>query len=238
MNAEKEPLKHAFEQFAKEITECRKCPRLVAWRESVAAKPPRRFQGQSYWAKPVTGFGDIEAKLLIIGLAPAAHGGNRTGRIFTGDRSGDWLFRALYKAGFASQPQSISRNDGMRLRDCYVSAVARCAPPENKLSPEEIANCKPFLVREVELLWPHLRCVVVLGRVAFDWWLRHLKEKGIITSRGAYAFAHGAEFSISRAPRLLCSFHPSQQNTLTGRLTEPMFDLIWTRAREIVDAQN
>ncbi|MGB9691538.1 MAG: uracil-DNA glycosylase, partial [Candidatus Sumerlaeaceae bacterium] len=222
--------------LTQEIISCRQCERLVAWREAVATKPPRRFRGQGYWARPVPGFGDPCARLLVIGLAPAAHGGNRTGRIFTGDRSGEWLFRALYRAGFANQPASVSRDDGLILRDCYVSAVARCAPPQNKLTPGEIANCSPFLEREVSILWPRLRCVVVLGRVAFAWWLQHLRRRGFHLRINDYTFAHSAEFHMARAPRVLCSFHPSQQNTSTKRLTEPMFDAVWQRAREILDA--
>lgn len=229
------PEPHTLTATAQEIVACRKCLRLVAWREAVAANPPRRYRGQKYWAKPVPGFGDPRARLLIIGLAPAAHGGNRTGRIFTGDRSGDWLFRALHRAGFANQPTSTGREDGLVVRDCYITAVARCAPPQNKLLPSEINNCTPFLEREVHDLWPHLRCVVVLGRVAFAWWLRHLRGRGLAIRTTDYPFAHGAEFSFAGAPTLICSFHPSQQNTSTKRLTEPMFDSIWRRAREILD---
>ncbi len=233
-----ERLEHAFARLAAEIETCRRCPRLVAWREHAAAHPPRRFRGQNYWARPVSGFGDPHARLLVIGLAPAAHGGNRTGRIFTGDRSGDWLFRALHRAGFANQPLSQDRDDGLQLTDCFVTAVARCAPPQNKLRPEEITACRDYLRREAQLLWPRLRCVVVLGRVAFDWWVRYLQERGFPIVKSSWQFAHGREFVLEGAPRLLCSFHPSQQNTSTRRLTEPMFDAVWGRAREIVDADN
>jgi uracil-DNA glycosylase family 4 len=220
--------------LAEEIAACRRCPRLVRWREAAAANPPRRFRGQEYWQRPVPGFGDPHARLLVIGLAPAAHGGNRTGRIFTGDRSGDWLFRALHRAGFANQALSRSRDDGLQLRDCYVSAVARCAPPQNRLLPQEIANCRPYLEKEVELLWPRLRCVVVLGRVAFDWWKRWLAERFGLQEARRWQFAHGAEHRAEGVPVLICSFHPSQQNTSTKRLTEPMFDAIWQRAREVL----
>jgi len=229
------PVEAALAALRREIETCRRCERLVEWRECAAAAPPRRFRGQPYWARPVPGFGDPHARLLVIGLAPAAHGGNRTGRMFTGDRSGDWLFRALHRAGFASQPVSRAQDDGLVLRDCYVSAVARCAPPQNRLRPAEIAACRPFLQREVELLWPRLACVVVLGRVAFDWWVRWLRERGLLARAGRWQFAHGREFRLDGAPALLCSFHPSQQNTSTRRLTEPMFDAVWQRARELVD---
>jgi uracil-DNA glycosylase family 4 len=229
------PVDAALAALRRKIEACRRCERLVEWRERAAASPPRRFRGQPYWARPVAGFGDPRARLLVIGLAPAAHGGNRTGRMFTGDRSGDWLFRALHRAGFASQPVSRARDDGLALRDCYVSAVARCAPPQNKLLPAEIAACRPFLEREVELLWPRLACVVVLGRVAFDWWVHWLRARGLLARAGRWQFAHGREFRLEGAPTLLCSFHPSQQNTSTRRLTEPMFDAVWQRARELVD---
>lgn len=225
----------AWAELRQAIETCRCCPRLVTWRESAAARPPRRYRGEVYWARPVPGFGDPEARLLVIGLAPAAHGGNRTGRIFTGDRSGDWLFRALHRAGFANQARSVGRDDGLVLRDCYVTAVARCAPPQNQLRPDEIAACRPFLEREVELLWPRLRCVVVLGRVAFAWWLRYLRTRDYLARTTELQFRHGAHFAINGAPALVCSFHPSQQNTSTKRLTEAMFDEVWQRAKELID---
>lgn len=175
------------------------------------------------------------ARMLVIGLAPAAHGGNRSGRIFTGDRSGDWLFRALHKAGFANQAQSVSADDGLVLRDCFIAATARCAPPENKPLPEELENCREYLDAEVALLWPRLKVVVVLGGIAFGWWMGYLKTHGIILPRPAPKFSHLAEFSFSDAPTLLCSFHPSQQNTQTGRLTEPMLDAVWSRAQVLIN---
>ncbi|MCX7625519.1 MAG: uracil-DNA glycosylase [Candidatus Sumerlaeaceae bacterium] len=224
----------ALRAIAQEISNCHRCMRLVAWRQAVATRPPRRFQGEEYWQRGVPGFGDPAARLLVIGLAPAAHGGNRTGRIFTGDRSGEWLFRALHRSGFASHPHSRSRTDAMQLRDCYITAVARCAPPQNRLLPEEIENCRPYLEREIELLWPNLRCVVVLGHVAFNWWKRFARAFVRADDLRSWKFAHGAEFHPMRAPVLLCSFHPSQQNTSTKRLTEAMFDAVWTRAKEIV----
>lgn len=227
----------ALSAVAEKISQCCRCPRLVAWRQAAAAHPPRRFQGQDYWQRGVPGFGDPLARLLVIGLAPAAHGGNRTGRIFTGDRSGDWLFRALHRAGFANQPHSRSRNDGLQLRDCYVTAVARCAPPQNRLLPDEIENCRPYLEREIELLWPRLRCVVVLGHVAFGWWTRYIRTIAPSCEVRAWKFAHGAEFRAAGIPTLLCSFHPSQQNTSTKRLTETMFDVVWNRAKEIIHGE-
>ncbi|AXA34861.1 MAG: uracil-DNA glycosylase [Candidatus Hydrogenedentota bacterium] len=242
-----------LQRMQEEIVRCRKCPRLVAWREQQALNPPRRYRGEDYWAKPVPGFGDPQARLLVIGLAPAAHGGNRTGRIFTGDRSGEWLFRALHKFGFASQPQSVHRNDGLTLKDCYVTAVARCAPPQNKLLREEIENCRPYLEREVAALWEHLRVVVVLGQVAFEWWLAHLRRRFPSLHLDSVAhtvapianrpksmlprFAHGATYRFAGSPLLICSYHPSQQNTLTRRLTEPMFDSIWKSVRDELDEQ-
>lgn len=215
-----------------QIITCRLCPRLVEWRETVAHEKVRRFADQEYWGKPVPSFGDPKARLLVIGLAPAAHGGNRTGRIFTGDRSGDWLFRALHKASFANQPASVNREDGLRLRNCYVTAAVRCAPPQNKPLPAEIANCRSYLLRELELL-TRIRVIVALGRLAFD---------AAIASVGLAAgyekrpqFGHAAECELFRGLTLIASFHPSQQNTFTGRLTEPMFDRVFERARELVE---
>lgn len=208
------------------------CPRLIEWREKVAKEKVRRFADQEYWGKPVPSFGDRRARLLVIGLAPAAHGGNRTGRIFTGDRSGDWLFRALHKTGFANQPQSIDRNDGLKLRDCYVTAAVRCAPPGNKPAPDETTNCRPYLLREVELL-TRLRVIVALGRFAFD---AAIASVGLNEDQGKRTqFKHGAECLLKRNIRLIASFHPSQQNTFTGKLTEPMFDRIFNRARNIIE---
>jgi uracil-DNA glycosylase family 4 len=215
-----------------EIIACRLCPRLVDWREQVAREKVRRFADQEYWGKPVPGFGDPQARLLVIGLAPAAHGGNRTGRVFTGDRSGDWLFRALHKASFASQPASIHRNDGLRLRDCYVSAAVRCAPPENKPLPAEIANCRPYLLRELELL-TRIRVIVSLGRLAFDAAIASAGLEDNASPRPR--FTHEVEARLCGGIRLIASFHPSQQNTFTGKLTEPMFDRIFNRARAIVE---
>lgn len=221
-----------LDSLQERITACCFCPRLVAWREQVAKEKVRRFAGDQYWGKPVPSFGDPRARVLIIGLAPAAHGGNRTGRIFTGDRSGDWLFRALHKAGFANQPASVARGDGLKLADCYVTAAVRCAPPQNKPLPSEIANCRPYLLRELELL-KRVQVIVALGRLAFD---AAIASVGMEDHRARRPqFAHAAEFRLARGLTLIASFHPSQQNTFTGKLTELMFDRIFTRAREIID---
>ena len=208
-----------------EIISCRKCPRLVRYREKIAREKRRAFRNWDYWGRPVPGFGDPRAKLLILGLAPAAHGGNRTGRVFTGDRSGDFLYKALYRAGFANQPTSIRRNDGLKLTGAYVAAVVRCAPPANKPLPSEIRNCRPYLERELDLLCP--RAILALGSIAFNTYLQLLKERGIIESRAAYKFRHGASYQLpgtsgEPGPRLFASYHPSQQNTFTGKLTEAM----------------
>jgi uracil-DNA glycosylase len=220
-----------------EVIVCSRCPRLVEWREQIAAEKVRRFAGSDYWGRPVPSFGDPLARLLVVGLAPAAHGGNRTGRIFTGDRSGDWLYRALHRAGFANQPTSVHRRDGLKLRDCYVTAVIHCAPPANKPSREEIENCRPFLAREVAVL-DRLRVVVALGRLAFDAAIGMigLEQSDQEDARRVRKplFAHGCEAQLRGGATLIASFHPSQQNTFTGRLTEPMLDRIFDRAREIL----
>jgi len=212
------------------ICQCSLCPRLVKWREQVARERVARFQDQEYWGKPVPSLGNALARLLIVGLAPAAHGGNRTGRIFTGDRSGDWLYRALYKFGFANQPNSTGRDDGLRLTDCYITAVLHCAPPLNRPDAREIANCRPYLIREWELL-TQVRVIVALGRLAFDsvWSLATSHEK-----RKRPRFGHGFEVALDPRRTLIASFHPSQQNTFTGRLTEPMFDRIFLRCRQLL----
>ena len=221
----------ALDRLADEIHCCRKCPRLVAWRETQAAEPPHRFQGQGYWARPITGFGDPAATLAIVGLAPAAHGANRTGRMFTGDRSGDWLYAALHRAGYASQPDSVDSDDGLRLRGAYVTAVVRCAPPANRPTPTERDNCLPYLVRELELLG-RCRTIVALGGFAWDGALRALRELGCEPPRPRPRFSHGVEAELGRWTLLGC-YHPSQQNTFTGRLTEPMLDRVFSRARDL-----
>ncbi len=206
----------------KEIVACRKCPRLVEYREKVAKEKRRAFRECTYWGRPVPGFGDAHAELLILGLAPAAHGANRTGRVFTGDRSGDFLYAALHKAGFANQPTSLHRDDGLQLTKAYITATIRCAPPKNKPLPEEILNCRRYLERELEILQP--KAVLALGKIAWDGYLDILKRRRIIPSRAAYVFAHGAEAKLPLPyPRLFGIYHPSQQNTQTGRVTPAMY---------------
>jgi uracil-DNA glycosylase family 4 len=217
-----------------EIIACRKCPRLVAYREKVAKEKRRAFREWTYWGKPVPGFGDARARLLILGLAPAAHGANRTGRMFTGDRSGNFLYKALHKAGFANQPTSLYRDDGLRLKNAYISATARCAPPENKPLPDEILNCRGYLERELEILQP--KAVLALGKIAWDAYLDVLKQRGIIPSRAAYKFGHGAEAKLPPPyPRLFGVYHPSQQNTQTGRVTPAMYAKVLRRIRRFLE---
>jgi uracil-DNA glycosylase len=220
--------------LAAEVVSCRRCPRLVAWREAVAADPPRRHEGESYWARPLPGFGDPSARLLVVGLAPAAHGGNRTGRIFTGDRSGDWLFAALHRAGYANQPTSTHRDDGLRLKGAYIAAVVRCAPPANKPTPEERDNCLPYLERDLRLL-EDVHVIVALGSFAWDGVMAVLRRIGVDVPRPKPKFGHGAEVRVGPYTLIGC-FHPSQQNTFTGKLTEPMMDAVFARAREVGSA--
>ena len=219
----------------REIVDCRLCPRLVEWRERVAADPPRRHRGERYWARPLPGFGDPRARIHLVGLAPAAHGGNRTGRIFTGDRSGDWLFAALHRAGLANQPTSEHPGDGLKLEGAYVSAVNRCPPPQNRPTTEERDNCLPYLVRELRLL-RSARVIVSLGAFAWAGSLLALAELGAELPRPRPRFGHGAEARITSEAgewALVGCFHPSQQNTFTGRLTEPMLDAVFARARKL-----
>jgi len=213
------------------VVACRQCPRLVAYREEVGHTKVRRFRDWDYWAKPVPGFGDPQARLLIVGLAPAAHGGNRTGRVFTGDRSGDWLYAALYRCGFANRPESVSRDDGLRLTDCYITARVKCAPPANKPLPEEFRRCRPYLVQELQLL-KRVRVVVALGKIAFDGYLKACPELGNALPRPLPAFGHGQIHHLPWNVTLISSYHPSQQNTFTGKLTVPMFDAIFSKARD------
>jgi uracil-DNA glycosylase family 4 len=214
-----------------DIVACRACPRLVAWREAVALERRAAFRDEEYWGRPVPGFGDPAARLLLVGLAPAAHGGNRTGRVFTGDRSGDWVYRALWKAGFANQPTSEHADDGLRLTDAYIAAAVRCAPPANRPTPEERDRCVPYLARELTLL-AQLQVIVALGQFAHDVVCR------LAGARPKPPFAHLAEHRLAGPVgwTLLDSFHPSQQNTFTGKLTEPAFDAVFARAREIIEA--
>jgi uracil-DNA glycosylase family 4 len=213
------------------IVECRRCPRLVTHREETARLKVRRFRDWDYWGRPVPGFGDPHARLLVIGLAPAAHGGNRTGRMFTGDRSGDWLYGALHRAGFAGQAASASRDDGMILRDCYVTATVRCAPPGNKPLPEEFDLCRPYLAEELRLL-RRIRVIIALGKIAFDGYLKTCRELGHDVPRPLPAFGHGWVHHLPWDVTLIASYHPSQQNTFTGKLTAPMFASVFATARK------
>jgi len=217
-----------------EIVACAKCPRLVRYREKVAREKRRAYREWTYWGKPVPGFGDAQAQLLILGLAPAAHGANRTGRMFTGDRSGDFLYAALHKAGFANQAASENRDDALRLENAYISATCRCAPPDNKPLPKEIANCRGYLERELEILKP--KAILALGKIAWDGYLEILKLRGMIESRGLYKFAHGAEAEgAPGAPRIFGVYHPSQQNTQTGRVTPAMYAAVLRRIRHFLE---
>jgi uracil-DNA glycosylase len=216
-------MEESLETLTGEIVACRRCPRLVAWRALVARERRAAFKDDEYWARPVPGFGDAHAALLVVGLAPAAHGGNRTGRVFTGDRSGDWLFGALYRAGYANQQTSVNAHDGLLLTGAYICAVVRCAPPANKPTPHERDTCLPYLVRELRLL-QRVRVIVCLGKFAYD---------GLAAAVGLKrrpAFGHGVEAVLPDGRTVLCSFHPSQQNTFTRKLTVPMFDAIFARA--------
>jgi uracil-DNA glycosylase family 4 len=219
----------------KEIVFCRKCPRLVRYREEIARTKRRAYRDWTYWGRPVPAFGDPQADLVIIGLAPAAHGANRTGRMFTGDRSGDFLYEQLYRAGFANQPESRRSGDGLILTNAWISAAVRCAPPDNKPLPEEIRNCSPYLEQELALLRP--RAVLALGGIALNTYLDLLKMQGLIRSRAAYKFAHGASFVLPPTlPRLFAAYHPSQQNTQTGRLTPAMFARVLRKIQEFLRA--
>ena len=221
---------HPLLALQTEIADCARCPRLVSWREEVAREKRAAYREQEYWGRPVPAFGDPEARILVVGLAPAAHGANRTGRMFTGDRSGDWLFGALHRAGLANQPESTGRDDGLRLFDVFVSAAVRCAPPANKPTPSERDACRPWLDRELDLL-ADLRVVVALGQFAFAQTLRILEDRGCGAPRPRPRFGHAVEVDLEGGPVVIGSYHPSQQNTFTGRLTEEMFDLVWAQAQ-------
>jgi uracil-DNA glycosylase family 4 len=218
-----------------DIVNCRRCPRLVQYREEVAREKVRRFRDWEYWGRPVPSLGETSAHLLIVGLAPAAHGGNRTGRIFTGDRSGDWLYRALYRFGFANQPQSIDRNDGLKLIDCYITAAIHCAPPDNKPLPDEFINCRPYFLEELKRL-KKVRVVVPLGLIGFKTYFAGRSHIGLENPYPLPRFGHNVSADLPGGVTVISSFHPSQQNTQTGKLTEPMFDAVFRGARALLDA--
>jgi uracil-DNA glycosylase family 4 len=231
-----------LDKLNKEIIACCKCPRLVEWREEVARVKRKAYKDEEYWGKPVPGFGDPHARVLVVGLAPGAHGSNRTGRNFTGDASGGFLYPALHRAGFANQALAESRSDGLILKDMYITSTGRCAPPDNKPSPEELNTCQPFLERELEILKP--KVIVCLGRIAFERILRILSRpvtvdgrpfrRSAVNGHRSHEFSHGAQYRLNDV-RILCSYHPSQQNTLTGKLTVKMFDDIWKKAKSLVE---
>lgn len=219
-----------WQQLNAEIVACRQCPRLVEYRERIAREKRRAYRDWTYWGRPVPGFGDHDARIVLVGLAPGAHGSNRTGRMFTGDASGEFLYAALYRAGFANQPTARHAYDGLQLRDVFITAICRCAPPDNKPTPQEQTNCRPYLAREFELL-KRVRVVVALGRIGMDGYLRLLREQGHAVPR--VEFRHGAVYALGgELPVLICSYHPSQQNTQTGRLTAAMLDAVLAKAKE------
>ena len=226
---------HEISSLQRQVVTCTRCPRLIRYCRKVAIEKRAMYCNWDYWGRPLPSFGDPEARLLILGLAPAAHGGNRTGRMFTGDRSGDFLYRHLYETGFANQPNSRARDDGLKLRDCYITAALRCAPPANKPRPQELRNCLPYFEREIELL-RRVRAVLALGRIAFDTYLRVLARREDFPPRSTFQFRHGASFELPGGlPRLFCSYHPSQQNTQTGRLTPAMFGQVLRNIRDFLD---
>ncbi len=216
-----------------DIVDCRRCPRLVEYRERVAREKVRRFRNWDYWGRPVPSLGDSDAQLLIVGLAPAAHGGNRTGRVFTGDRSGDWLYRAMYRFGFANQPESIDRHDGLQLIDSYITAAVHCAPPDNKPLPGEFANCRPYFLDELQRL-KNLKVVVPLGLIGFKTYFAARKELGWRNPSPLPSFGHGLDVTLADGVTVISSYHPSQQNTQTGRLTETMLDAVFSHAHQIM----
>lgn len=229
---EKPSVWNALSSIEAEVIACHACPRLVAWREQVATVKKRAYRNEAYWGKPVPGFGDPHARLMVVGLAPGAHGSNRTGRMFTGDASGKFLYPALYQTGFASQPDATARDDGLFLHDLFITAVCRCVPPDNKPTSPEMETCRPYLEREATLL--PLQGIVALGKIAYDQ-LFHLSNAGLAQGSARPSFSHGAYLpATERSPWVLASYHPSQQNTLTGRLTFEMFQQIWERARDLL----
>jgi uracil-DNA glycosylase len=227
-------LESRFLDLELQVIQCRKCQRLVEWRERVAREKVRRFKSEDYWGRPLPAFGSLDAALIIIGLAPAAHGGNRTGRLFTGDRSGEWLYEALYAFGFANQPEATGLNDGLRLQNCLITAVLRCAPPNNKPLPEEIIQCRDYFLQELQLA-ENKRIVIALGQIAFRAFLNIWHEAGGQVLNQSPKFSHGGEWALPGGLTLISSYHPSQQNTQTGKLTRPMFHGIFRRVRQILD---
>jgi uracil-DNA glycosylase len=228
--------RRALSTLQGEVINCTRCPRLVRYCRKIAQEKRRMYRDWDYWGRPLPSFGDPDAELLILGLAPAAHGGNRTGRMFTGDRSGEFLYRALYQAGFANHPTSTQRNDGLELRNCYITAALRCPPPQNKPLPKELRNCQPYLEQELRLL-RRVRAVLVLGRIALEAFLRVVSTREDFPPRSSFPFAHGASFELPGGlPRLFCSYHPSQQNTQTGRLTREMFQTVFDDIRGFLAA--
>jgi uracil-DNA glycosylase family 4 len=225
----------ALERLNRRIVACARCPRLRAHRQATAADPPRRYRGQTYWARPLPGFGDARAELLLVGLAPAANGGNRTGRMFTGDESGNWLYQALWETGFANQPTSEHRDDGLALSRAYVTATVRCAPPANKPTLDEIAACQPYLLQELAL-FDRVRVVVGLGRIGWQAYLRARKAMAAPPPLARPQFGHGVETRFADGVTLIACYHPSQQNTFTGKLTRPMLRAVFARARTILDS--
>jgi len=224
-------------QLNREVIACTRCPRLVEYREKIAREKRRAYVDWEYWGRPVPGFGDPNARVLVLGLAPGAHGSNRTGRPFTGDASGKFMYPILYEAGFSNQPDAAKRNDGLELSDLYITAAARCAPPDNKPLPQELANCAPFLERELEGL-RNVRVIVALGKIGFEAYLNYLKRRGQISSKNPYPFRHGACYEMPDGKTLLASYHPSNQNTQTGKLTRPMFAAIFKEARRLAGKQS
>jgi uracil-DNA glycosylase family 4 len=221
-------------ELNKEVVTCVRCPRLVEYRERIAREKRRAYLDCEYWGKPVPGFGDPTARILVLGLAPGAHGSNRTGRPFTGDASGNFMYPVLYETGFANQPTAVHRDDGLELKDIYITASARCAPPDNKPLPEELANCSGYLDMELEKL-KNLKVIVALGKIAFDAYLNYLKRSGLLRNRGVFIFQHGAKYKMPNGKILLATYHPSNQNTQTGKLTRPMFVRIFKEAAKIAD---
>ncbi|HEY1265042.1 MAG TPA: uracil-DNA glycosylase [Terriglobales bacterium] len=222
-------------QLNREVVVCNRCPRLVAYRQQVAKEKRRAYRDWTYWGRPVPGFGDPKARVLVLGLAPGAHGSNRTGRPFTGDASGNFMYPVLHEAGFANQPNATDRHDGLVLNDLYITAAARCAPPDNKPLPQELANCAPYLARELDGL-RQVKVIVALGKIGFEAYLGFLKGRGLLQSKKEFIFRHGARYAMPDSRTLLASYHPSNQNTQTGKLTRPMFLAIFKEAARIADS--